>query len=105
MFEHDLFGKPVSTFPDHALEHPRRDIVPPRRHVTYAKEICQGDLWRACEAEALDDIANDKRPGRGHPVRVVGGLGEVWKACDGLVLAGEVFRLISPNVSIVSSAV
>jgi hypothetical protein len=22
LFEHDLFGKPVSTFPDHALESP-----------------------------------------------------------------------------------
>ncbi|MGA9947327.1 MAG: hypothetical protein WBQ24_03680, partial [Xanthobacteraceae bacterium] len=32
--EHDLFGKPVSTFPDHALE--------PRPFVTVAAEILHG---------------------------------------------------------------
>jgi hypothetical protein len=29
LFEHDLFGKPVSTFPDHALDWPDApDITP-----------------------------------------------------------------------------
>jgi hypothetical protein len=27
LFEHDLFGKPVSTFPDHASARPRRVII------------------------------------------------------------------------------
>jgi hypothetical protein len=29
LFEHDLFGKPVSTFPDHALEESSNKAAPP----------------------------------------------------------------------------
>src|SRR5262245_28957603 len=31
LFEHDLFGKPVSTFPDHALNQEARQPKPPAR--------------------------------------------------------------------------
>src|SRR5262249_37771762 len=44
---------------------------------------------------------NDKRPGGGHPVRAVGCTWRLYRF-DVTLVTGELFRLVSPIVSIVS---
>jgi hypothetical protein len=48
LFEHDLFGKPDSTFPDHALGSVALLKVPMRR-----RQSC-GDVWLVLSAETPD---------------------------------------------------
>jgi hypothetical protein len=41
LFEHDLFGKPVPTFPDHALAQP----IARGHHPVYTGDFLAGDVW------------------------------------------------------------
>jgi hypothetical protein len=64
LVEHDLFGKPVSTFPDHALENVDQ---PSRKRVEGAgveQKVCDG-RQRHKNQQQINSVFND-RPRRGH---------------------------------------
>jgi hypothetical protein len=46
--EHDLFGKPVSTFPDHALSHPEWFV-----HFAVRIAARDADVAQGCVAQSL----------------------------------------------------
>ena len=50
LFEHDLFGKPVPTFPDHALAGDPPDIVA----IGAAREVIQSQINEERGAALLD---------------------------------------------------
>jgi hypothetical protein len=53
LFEHDLFGKPLHTFPDHALKAFARELQPRRIYANRPK-LAAGTAWTSSTDTVLD---------------------------------------------------
>src|SRR6266850_7083810 len=87
LFEHDLFGKPVPTFPDHALARPTR-LPGPR------PEIPRGIV--GIIVEAVQATGHGRRVRHGVPGRAADRLTRIFREIMGLGVSGAQERIVSP---------